>query len=254
MQEVEIIEGAEEFELGGGPVAVLLVHGFTGSPQGLRLLGEHLAGNGLAVRAPRLAGHGTTWQDLSTYSSDDWVASMDDAFHALALAHDRVFVAGLSFGAALALDLAARYPDGVAGVIALAGFIRPTDPRRFFAPAIARVVKSVPGVGNDIADPSQKELAYDRLPSAATVSMLRFLKRARLGLGAVRSPTLVVHSRIDHVVHPSNARVIYNSVSSTDKELVWLNRSYHVITLDYERDRVFETVQRFVKERAGNAN
>ncbi|MBA2311481.1 MAG: alpha/beta fold hydrolase [Actinobacteria bacterium] len=254
MQEVEVIEGAEEFEVGDGRVAVLLVHGFTGSPQGMRLLGEHLAGNGFTVRAPRLAGHGTTWQDLSTYSSDDWVASVDDAFHTLTRAHARVFVAGLSFGAALALDLAARYPDRVAGVVALSGLIRPTDPRRFFAPAIARVVKSVRGVGNDIADPSQKELAYDRLPAAATVSMLRFLKRARLGLGAVRSSTLVVHSRIDHVVHPSNARIIYKSVSSTDKELVWLDRSYHVITLDCERERVFETVQRFLKERAYNAN
>jgi carboxylesterase len=62
-----------------------------------------------------------------------------------------------------------------------------------------------------------------------------------------------MHARQDHTVHPSNAQYIYDNVASTDKELVWFERSYHVITVDYEKDEVFERTFNFIKERAKNA-
>jgi carboxylesterase len=108
-------------------------------------------------------------------------------------------------------------------------------------------------VGNDIADPTGKEIAYDRLPTGAAYYMLRFLKSARLGLPAVRCPVLVMHGRQDHTVHPSNAQLILDSVGSQDKELVWLDRSYHVVTLDYDRDEVFERTYEFIKGHSSHA-
>lgn len=63
--EPQILKGAEEFTLGQGTVGVLLVHGFTGSPQTVRGLGAYLAERDLAVEGIRLPGHGTTWQDLN---------------------------------------------------------------------------------------------------------------------------------------------------------------------------------------------
>jgi carboxylesterase len=250
MAEVRILEGAEEFALGDGPVGALLVHGFTGSPQGLRGLGEYLAERGVAVVAPRLPGHGTTWEDLNTRTADEWVHAVDAAFHKLAVEKEQVFLVGLSFGAALALELAARYPDRVAGVVTLAGLVFTKDPRRFAAPVIKRLVRSLPGVSNDIADPDGKEIAYERLPTGAAHWMLRFLKTARTGLAAINCPILVMHGRNDHTVEPGNAPFIIKSVSSTDKELVWLERSYHVVTLDFDRDEVFERTYKFIKERA----
>lgn len=246
MAQVKILEGAEEFSLGSGPVGALLVHGFTGSPQGMRGLGDYLAERGIAVLAPRLPGHGTTWQDLNTRTAQEWVTEVDSAFHRMAAERDEVFVVALSFGAALALDLAARYPDEIAGLVTLAGMVMTKDPRRHLAPVIRRLARSVPGVGNDIADPDAREIAYDRLPTGAAYYMLRFLKSARVGLPAVRCPILVMHGRQDHTVHPSNAQVIIDSVGSQDKELVWLDRSYHVVTLDYDRDEVFERTHRFI--------
>lgn len=246
--EVKILEGAEAFSLGEGPVGALLVHGFTGSPQGLRGLGTYLVERGVAVSAPLLPGHGTTWQDLNSRTAAEWVETVDSAFHKMAAEKDEVFLVGLSFGGSLVLDLAARYPAEVSGVVTLAGMVETKDPRRHLAPVIRKLVKSLPGVGNDIADPEGREIAYDRLPTNAAYHMLGFLTRAKLGLGAVTAPILILHGRNDHTVLPFNAEVIHSCVGSTDKEIVWLERSYHVITLDHDRDEVFDRTYRFIAE------
>ena len=243
---MQVLEGAEEFAFGEGPTGALLVHGFTGSPQGLRALGSHLADQGIAVAAPRLPGHGTTWEDLNARGADDWVRTVDDAHEALAGRCDEVFLVGLSFGAALSFDLAARKPDGVAGIVALAPFVMTKDPRRFLSPVIRLLVQSLPGVGNDVADPEVKEIAYERLPTSAAYRMLQFTKRVRSQLPKVTCPLLILHSRNDHTAHPDNANVILDSVGSTDKRVEWFDRSYHVITIDYDKDRVAELTTGFI--------
>lgn len=247
---ISILEGAEEFTLGEGPVGALLIHGFTGSPQSMRGIGEYLAARDVAVVCPRLPGHGTTWQDLNTKRTDDWVEEVETAFHQLTASKDEVFLIGLSFGGTLALDLAARFPDRVAGLVTLAGFVHTKDPRRFFAPIIRFIVKSLPGVGNDIADPDLREIAYDRFPTAAAHWMLKMVTRARRGLAAVTAPILIMHGRNDSTVAPYNAKLIHDSVGSIDKELVYLERSNHVILLDYDRGEVFERTHEFVKSRS----
>lgn len=253
MQEPELLEGAEEFALGRGAIGAVLVHGFTGSPQSLRGLGEYLAERDVAVRGIRLPGHGTTWEDLNTRAAEEWVAAVESGFEAVAAEHDDVFIVALSFGAALALDFAARNPGRIGGMVTLGGFVHTGDPRRFFAPVIRRFVKSLPPVGNDIADPSLREVAYARLPTNAAYHMLKIVKRARRSLPRVDVPILVMHGRNDHTVHPRNADIIYNSVASEDKELVYLERSYHVITMDYDRDEVFRRTHEFIKARARHA-
>ena len=253
MSSLEILEGCEEFAFGEGPVGALLVHGFTGSPQGLRALGEHLAASGIAVAGPRLPGHGTTWQDLATRSSDEWRETVETSFDHLRSNVDEIFLVGLSFGGALSLDLAARRADDIDGIVTLAGMVFSKDPRRHLAPVIKRITSSLPGVGNDIADPAGKEIAYKRIPTKAADQVLKYVKKAKDALPWVTAPILVMHGRNDHTVHPSNADYIYQHVGSTDKELLWLERSYHVVTLDYDKDVVAEKTLKFIKERAKNA-
>ncbi len=250
MHDVPVLAGAEEFSLGSGRVGALLLHGFTGSPQSMRGLGEFLADNGLRVVAPRLPGHGTTWQDCNASTAEQWTDAVEEGFARLAAETAEVFVVALSFGASLAVELIARHPDQIAGLVTLAGFVQTKDPRRFLAPVLSRVIKSLPGVSNDIADPEYRELAYDRVPTVASAHMLRVLKAARAKLPQVTCPVLVMHARNDHTVAPWNAELIYNGVGSTDKSIVWLERSYHVITLDLERDDVFRHTLEFIKERA----
>jgi len=250
LQELEILKGAEEFELGKGPVGVLLVHGFTGSPQSIRGLGEHLAEAGLRVVGMRLPGHATTWEDLDTKTSEDWANAVVRAFDDMRSECEELFVGGFSFGAALALDLASRRSDDIAGLVSLSGFVSTKDPLRFLAPIIPKLVRSIKGVGNDICDEDAREICYDRFPTTAGLSMLRFIRRVRSQLSAVRCPLLVIHSRSDHTATPHNAELIINGVASADKELVWLERSYHVITLDYDRDEVFARTLEFIRSRS----
>ncbi len=248
--ESEILAGAEEFSFEGGPVGALLVHGFTGSPQGMRGLGEYLAERDIAVEGIRLPGHGTTWKDLNTRRSSEWVAAVEEGYAKVAEGRDKVFLVSLSFGSALTLDFTARHPDKVAGLVSLAGMVLVKDPRRFLSGVIARLTPSIRGVGNDIADPGGREIAYERLPTAAGHQMLRFIKVARRTLPQVSCPLLVMHSHNDHTVHPDNALEIHGRAASTDKELVWVDDSYHVITLDVDRQRVYESTYEFIKKRS----
>lgn len=250
MQELKILEGAEEFTFGSGPIGVLLIHGFTGSPQSMKPLGSYLGDKGLSVRGVRLPGHGTTWQDLNSRTADEWIATVDEALDEMVASHDEVFVVGLSGGGTLALDRAAHRPGDVAGVVSLAGFVDSKDPLRFVAPLAKRIIKSLPGLGNDICDPDSRELCYDRLPTSAAHAMLRLAQATRAALPRITAPILVMHSHNDHTVHPGNADIIVNEVSSTDKELVWVDRSYHVITLDHDRDEVYRRAFEFIDQRA----
>lgn len=253
MQQLEIRQGAEEFDLGSGPTGVLLVHGFTGSPRSMRDLGDYLADRGLSVRGLRLPGHGTSLEDCNSKTAQDWTRAVDEEFERFAAAHEEVFLVGLSFGATLALNLAIRRPDRVSGVVTLAGFVLSKDPLRFAAPLMAKVVRSFPGLGNDICEPGQDELCYDRIPVRAVPHVLKLMKQTRALLPSLRAPLLAMHSRNDHTVPPESSQAIYDEVGSADKDLIWLDRSYHVITMDYDRDEVFERTYNFVKERAKHA-
>ena len=249
MTELKVLEGAEEFSVGQGPTGALLVHGFTGSPDSLRPVGDYLAERGIGCFGVRLPGHGTTWEDLGTRTSSEWVEAVELAYQKMKTKHDEVFVVGLSFGVALSLDLAARHPE-IPGLVSIAGFLLTKDPRRVFAPLIAKVLKSVPGVGNDICDPEGRELCYDKVPTAATYSMLKYVKTVREALPDVNCPVLVMHSHNDHTAHPDNAKLIHSRISSTDRQLVWLDRSYHVLTLDHDRHEVYERTYEFIKARS----
>ena len=112
---VTVQPGAEPFSADGGPVGVLVLHGFTGSPRTVRPWAEHLAAAGLTVRAPRLPGHGTTWQDLATTGWRDWYATAEQAFTELSGRCEQVFVTGISMGACLAFRLAETQGAGSAG-------------------------------------------------------------------------------------------------------------------------------------------
>jgi carboxylesterase len=248
-----IREGAEEFTLGSGPTGAFLIHGFTGSPRSMRDLGEYLAQRGLSVRGVRLPGHGTSWEDLNLKNSDDWVQAVDAEFLEFAGGHEEVFVVGLSFGAALGIDLAVRRPDRVAGLVTLAPFLLSKDPLRFAAPLVAKVLKGFPGVGNDICEPGQDELCYDTLPVKAVPHVLRFVARVRGLLPSLQTPVLTMHSRNDHTAPSDASKLIMDKAGSGDKNVVWFERSYHVITMDYDRHEVFERTYNFIKERAKRA-
>src|SRR6478736_8037433 len=134
--QVAILPGAEPFSHDGSDVGVLLVHGFTSTPQSLRPWAEHLAEAGFSVRLPRLPGHGTTWQEMNRTQWADWQAETERAFGELVDRCDRFFVAGLSMGGALAVRIAERHAANVAGLVLVNPCVTLGDPRLAALPVI----------------------------------------------------------------------------------------------------------------------
>jgi len=246
-----IMPGAEPFgfEGEGSETGVLLIHGFTGSPQSLRPWGEHLAAQGWTVIAPRLPGHGTSSLDLSLTNGDDWYGEAEMALVGLAERCSSVFICALSMGGTIGLDLAARQAERVAGLVVVNGSVYSDDPRSRFAPVLGKLPFSVKGIGSDIADPSQHELCYPRVPLRSAAALLAYQNVVRDRLSDVKAPLLLLCSRQDHVVPPGNTAFIAEHVSSTDVETVYLERSYHVATLDYDAPVIFERSADFIAKR-----
>ncbi len=234
----EVIPQARPFTGGSGSVGVLLLHGFTGSPYSMRAWAEHLVADGFRVTLPRLPGHGTTWQELNRTDWTDWYAAADRAFVDLERQCEQVFVAGLSMGGALALRLAEQHGDRVAGLALVNPCINIADPR-IKVSRLLSAIPSLPGICNDIARPDVSEFGYDRNPLRALHSQTKLWADVRGGLHQVTQPTLVYASRVDHVVDPSSLALLRAGAATPELEVVTLERSYHVATLDYEADLIF---------------
>jgi carboxylesterase len=241
-----VVPGAEPFSFDGGATGILLLHGFTGNPASLRQLGEWLSARGHAVEGPRYPGHGsTTWRDLGRYRWTDWAREAELALGRLADRTEVVVVLGLSMGGAMAMHLAATRPDDVDAVAIVNGFFR--DRRIVAAPYIWPLVPPQKGVGNDIAKEGADELPYERIPVKAVAELAKFLRMVRGELPKVRQPLLVFNSNTDHVVPKGTAAWLMTKVGSQRKELIELERSYHVATLDHDAELIFERTHELVE-------
>lgn len=242
----DIIPGAEAFAAAGGPHGALVLHGFTGNPGSVRGLAEAFAAAGFAVELPRLPGHGTTVDDMLTTGWDDWTAEVESAYQRLAARTERIVVAGLSMGGSLAVWVATRHPE-VAGLV----FVNPAaEPSPDMRAAVAAMVDAgevmMDGIGSDIADPDAHETAYEGTPLAPLLSMLDGVTSFQDDLAGITAPALVMTSVEDHVVPPSNSEHLARQLGGP-VERRSLERSYHVATLDHDRDLVNEAAVEFAR-------
>jgi carboxylesterase len=241
---------AEPFDLPGGPDAVLLLHGLTGSPFEVRYLGERLAAAGMRCRAPRMAGHPDP-RALARTRWRDWVAGARDELLGLAGAR-RTFVAGCSMGALAACALAHDHPDRVQGLALLAPALRLTLAGRLAglvgrAPA-AWLCPAIPKRGgSDVRDPEMRRLnpCMDAMPLAAVAELTRFQDEVDRMLPAVRAPAIAVAGGQDHTVAFSGVERLAARLGSGPARLVVLPESWHLVGIDVERDRCAEEVRRF---------
>jgi carboxylesterase len=248
-----VMPGAEPFAHDAGPTGVLLCHGFTGSPQSLRLWADYLAEADLTVRLPRLPGHGTTWQDLAHTRWEDWYAEVDRSFDELWARSDEVFVMGLSMGGCLALRLAELRDSAVSGLVLVNPSVA-ADTRLFaLAPVLKLVVPSLKGIASDIKKENSTELGYDRVPVKAAATLPGLWRAAQAKLADVTQPVLVYRSTVDHVVGPASLRVLRAALPQAQLEVRECPDSYHVATLDNDAQAIFTGSLEFVRthSRAG---
>lgn len=238
--------GAEPFSATGSSHGALVLHGFTGNPQSMRGIAERLADAGLTVELPLLPGHGTAIEDLVPLRWPDWSGAAEAAYAGLAARCSRVAVVGLSMGGTLACWLAERHSE-IAGLALVNPLVEPPDGQ--FRAAVRELLESgteiAPGIGSDIARPDSRETTYDGSPLAAALSLFDGTDQVAAGLADIRCPVLLFSSRQDHVVAPSSGDLLEASVHGPI-ERVWLERSYHVATLDFDRDEIEDRTVEFV--------
>ncbi len=246
----ELMPGAEPMSVHAGPTGVLVLHGFTGNPQSIRPLADAFADAGHTVEMPLLPGHGTVVADMVDTTWDDWSAAAETAYLDLAGRCEQVVVAGLSMGGSLACWLASRHPD-IRGIVCV-------NPPTRVVPEMRELVESMiaggdefmDGIGSDVADPDSPESAYPETPLRPLLSLFDAADELGGDLDRVRCPLLLFTSPEDHVVPSGDSDHLAASVSGPVAR-VSCDRSYHVATIDFDRDLIRERAVEFVARVTG---
>ncbi len=246
-----------EFLLDGSGLSALLIHGLTGTPYEMRFLGDQMAAAGIRVHGVKLAGHAENPEALGAVSDANWYESVIDGFERLRAYGDPIVVVGLSMGGVLAARLAIEQDEALAAIVMLApAFFLPRWPRlalRAIRPATKladRVYLHKPG-GSEIHDAAARRIHPGNriMPLRAALNLIELSDYVRPKLGDIDQPALLIHARKDRTCpFDKNTRFVMRHLGSSRKRLIALEESYHVITVDSEKERVAREVIDFVSE------
>lgn len=241
----------EDFQAAGdkknGHIGIVLVHGFTGSPAAMRPWAEFLNARGYSVRVPRLPGHATTPSDLNEVQWQQWPEKVRSEILELQKSCSHIFVAGLSMGGGTTLNIAVNHGDELAGIILVNPMIHVKGINPQLAFVISRVIKFGKSVGNDIKRKGFTEYSYDKLPYRGIHQLLTMLKLTRAALPEIKIPIQLFHSVDDHTLPASNTEIIMREIGSTNKSRIELLNSFHVATIDYDAELIFENSLKFIE-------
>jgi carboxylesterase len=253
MSDVTIIPGCEPMSHNGTRDAgVLVLHGFTGNPSSMRIQADAMAERGYHVEMPRLPGHGTTVEEMLTTDWSDWSGEVEAAYQRLAARTDSIVAIGLSMGGSLTLWIGLQHPE-IKGLVVVnpAVVAQPEEVVAMLGEMISEGNELMPGIGSDIADPDVDEIAYEGTPLKPLLSLnTDGLAQMSTRYGELKMPILMYSSKQDHVVDPTTSEHLA-STAGGQLEHVWLERSYHVATQDYDRDTITDGAAAFVASVTG---
>jgi len=238
-------EYAKEFYYKGNNTGILLIHGFTGTPSEVRLLGEFLRDKGYTVKGILLKGHGTTLKDMKMCSFRDWIHGAVEGYKSLKQECDEVFAVGLSMGGLLSLYLARNYD--IRGAVTLSAPVRIYGSKAAFD-FIERNLNTY-----IIGRPEKRDIdiiSYERSPLISVHRLFKLIRYVRANLRYIEKPVLIMQSYGDRTVSPMSANIIYNNIGSKDKSIIYLHKSGHMITCGSEKEQVFEEVYNFIKTKS----
>lgn len=239
------------FFLEGGSTGVLLIHGFTGSPPEMRLVGDYLHERGLTVSAPLLPGHGTRVEEMNQCRWSDWTEHAGEALAHLRARCSSVFVGGLSMGSLITIHLAAHHD--LMGAMLYSPAVKIANPLIYLTPLVKYIIPKRSKSGeSDLSDPvaDQRTWSYDAFPTSAAHELLKLSHRSRALLPRVTCPLLIIHSTGDEMIQSDSAEYAFQRAGSADKAMVTLHHSGHVITVDGEWEKVAERSYDFIRARA----
>lgn len=234
----------QPFLFEAGSRMVLLLHGFTGSSADTRQLARFLNARGYSCYAPHLRGHGEVPEELVKYGPTEWWQDVENAYQFLQQkGYQKIAVAGLSLGGIYALRLSMNYP-----VISAATFCSPMmifDEATMYQGVLsyARNLKKYLGQSQDSIEQDMQQ--FNPMPSLSALKQLILDTRSELYL--VEQPLFIAQGQLDKMINPDSANIIYNESSSFDKVLKWYDQSGHVITIDKQKQQLFEDYYQFLE-------
>lgn len=241
------LEG-DSFVWEGGPVGVLLSHGYTATTAEVRLLAKGLHEQGYTVAGPLLPGHGTTPREMNRCRWQVWAGAFEQAFKSLAGRCERVFVGGESMGGLLALYVASLHPE-IAGILTYAPAIKISTwtvlQAYVAAPFLPHVAKK------NLKTMNKNWQGYPVNTVPGVVQMHRLQREVRRRLPQIRQPLLIIPGRLDIDIDLRGINILYHEAGSALKELHWMEKTDHLVILGRELAEVTDKTVRFM-ERALN--
>jgi carboxylesterase len=256
------------YRVAGGRVGVLLLHGLCGTPTEMRFVANGLARAGYTVHCPQLAGHCGTEEDIKNTTWQDWYASAEAALVEIRKECDIVIVGGLSTGAVLSLLLAANHPDKVQGTALFAptlwlnGWLIPWHARLFrmvFSKRVANMIGFPDLHPHGIKDQRIRDFIQSALfsgdsstaglpntPGGAVLEHRRLVNATKRRIGDIHQPALIVHPREDDYADLDNAWYLQRNLKGM-VDMVVLEDSYHIVTVDRQRHVVVDRATTFVE-------
>ena len=188
---------------------------------------------------------------MSRTTAADWIDSVDEALAELRKTCSQIYMTGLSMGGTLTLFTAASHADVIKGAIPINAVVHIGNPDMAGLAFGRGLPDTVPGIGSDVKDPNSRELAYLEVPVPAFRQVYALAAVTQDLLPRIKCPTLVIQSREDHVVAPGNGPRIVGLIGANRVELVWLENSYHVATIDHDKALIAQLTIGFIKSIAG---
>ncbi|QTT87200.1 alpha/beta hydrolase [Pseudomonas chlororaphis] len=270
---IDLGEGDAGFVLGNGEVAVLLIHGLTGTPTELRRVAAGLAKAGCTVYVPTLAGHCGNNADLQATGWQDWYEGVRRTFVGIRQRHRQVFVGGLSMGAVMSMYLASEHPGQVSGLLMYSttlkydgwsinklAFLTPLLMKIPFGVHICSFEEKPPyGIKNErLRAVVERQMKAGESSSAGLLTMegvtVRELHRmnavVKKRMPSITTPALVLHSIEDDITSRWNADYVERKLGGPVVKVL-LDNCYHMITVDLQYRRVVELSADFIERQAG---
>lgn len=219
----------------------LLIHGFTGSPEEVKPLGEELKKNDYRVEIPVLAGHMGSRKDFKRVKWREWVQTAEKSLEELYRYTPDVIIIGFSMGGMIAAHLATRYP--VKKLILLSTPLFYPNFRQIFMDLKEEMRSNGRKIPAKLWDYLWKLLI---IPKRPVWQFHQLVKNLSQDIPKVAVPTLIIHGNRDDIVHPRSSQEIYNQIAASEKELYFLPNSKHIICRDQEVDILKELVLQFI--------
>jgi len=238
----------------GRAPCVVAFHGFTGTTAEIRPLLDELATRGFAVRAPLLTSHGSHPAKLQDVTFEELFTEMEHEVDVARERYGQVVIAGFSLGSLVAMELAARRPVGLLGLVVLGNALT-------LAPAVSAPLAFIERRGwklpdwyllklwsSDVRDPEQKKkmTSYDCDPLRAALEVYRAGVHVQRRLAQIQCPTLILHGARDRVCPSSNVALAAAGLGTSEVRTRIYAESGHLIAADHDRVEVAATVASFV--------